>query len=171
MWIMKWLGLGKAEREQAMPTSEAFGKLLRVLNGIDADNHAQARYLAAFACLLGRVAYADGFISSVEQASMKRMLSAHSSLNFMQVDLVLDIARFETVTNKGAPDPSVSGVFAAMADEAQRRELVDCLFALAAADEIIHPSEWKAVETIAAEVGVDPAVVAEIGAGYAKFRP
>jgi uncharacterized tellurite resistance protein B-like protein len=170
MWILKWLRLGKAERAQAMPESASFSKLFRVLDGIDAQDHDEAQYLAAFAYLLGRVAFSDGFISAVEIDQMKQILTARSTLNFMQVALVIDIAKFEAVTSKGEDGQDVTALFARITDDAQKREMVDCLYAVAAADEVIHASEEAMVQRISAEVGVDSAVLETVRAAYAQWH-
>ncbi|MCY4189599.1 MAG: TerB family tellurite resistance protein, partial [Bryobacterales bacterium] len=65
----------------------------RISQAIDRLPEAEAKYIAAFAFLLGRVANADLDISSEEVAEMERIVERIGGLSEEQAALVVQIAK------------------------------------------------------------------------------
>src|SRR5262245_6198209 len=75
MSILRWLGLADAGDDHAPVDS-----LREIEKALTHMEPAQARYLAGFAYILGRVAKADHQVTSEESAAMERMVAERGSL-------------------------------------------------------------------------------------------
>ena len=81
---------GGARTEQAGATATV-RKIVRALEEMEPD---RARYVAAFAYLLGRVAHADLEISDDETRKMEDLVRRFGDLPEAQAVLVVEIAKF-----------------------------------------------------------------------------
>src|SRR5918994_6179855 len=84
--IRAWLGLDRPEAPEAIPLRD-------VLDALDHLEPARARYLAAFAYLLGRVAHADQHVSPQETRAMETALVGQGQLTQEQAKLVVQLAK------------------------------------------------------------------------------
>ncbi len=169
MGLLDWLGLKKRGGESLPAETSAVTAIMRALDSVAAKDESHARYLATFAYLLSRVAFADGLISRVEVDRMKSILRGHTGLTLGQVGIVVELARNENVSGGGADDQKVSSLFATLSDDARKVELMDCLFAVASADEIIHPSEARCIDAIAGEIGIPADQLERLTNNYAHY--
>jgi uncharacterized tellurite resistance protein B-like protein len=109
----------------------------RIVGELDKLDGARARYLAAFAYVLSRVAGADLDISDVETAEMVRLVERVGHLPEAQAIVVVEIAKSQNRMFGGTENFLVTREFREIASAEQRRELLECVFAVAAADQAI----------------------------------
>jgi uncharacterized tellurite resistance protein B-like protein len=125
----------------------------RIARQLDDLPDAQARYLAAFAAVLGRVARADLEVSEEESREMERLVSEVGQLPEEQAVLVVQMAKSQLRLAGGTEGYLATRDFKHLADEQQRRQLLDCLFAVSAADDSISSAEEAQIRQIASELG------------------
>ena len=101
----------------------------------------QARYVAAFAYMLCRVARTDLDISDTEASEMERLVVERGGLTPEQAVLVLKIARSQEELFGGTESYLVAREFNRIATRDQKLGLLDCLYAVSAADQSISTLE------------------------------
>lgn len=127
----------------------------RIVGELDAMPASRARWVAAFAYLLGRVAHADLDISEEEMAAMVRLLREIGELEEGQAVLVAEIAKRQNQLFGGTENFLVAREFRDLADVEERRRLLACLLGVAAADRSITSVEEREVKRVADELGLD----------------
>ena len=125
----------------------------RIVGELDKLDPARARHLAAFAYVLSRVVGADLIISEVETEKIVEILRRVGQLPEEQALLVAEIAKNQHRLFGGTENFLVTREFKEIATDAERRELLDCLFAVSAADDAITGEEEGQVWQIASELG------------------
>lgn len=115
---------------------------------------AEARYLAAFAYLLGRAAQATGSISEQERAVMLR-LAETGGLDAGTAPLVVDLAGTLAGEFGATQDFLVAREFKAISTLDQRRQLLRCCFLVMAADDEIDATESWLANRLAEELDVE----------------
>lgn len=130
----------------------------------------QARYVAAFAYLLGRVAYADRDFRPEEADEITSLLEQHNHLPPDQARLVVDMIRRQNELFGGTEDYLVTREFKQVSTRDQRLGALDCLFAVAAADDIITAEEEAMVRQIASELGLSHAELVAARIPYSAKR-
>lgn len=126
--ICRWLGIERiedAERER-----EVLDTVCVVLDHL---TPARARYVAAFAYLLGRVAGADVEITADERDVMERLVAQEGALSAEEASAVVKLALAEGHRFGGTHNLHVTREFAAQTTSGQRMGLLRCLFAVSAA--------------------------------------
>jgi len=113
----------------------------------------RAKYLAAFAYVLARVANADLDIAPTETAEMERSLAAISDLSESEIALAVEIAKSQARLLGGTENYIVTREFRAISTPEQRGQLLQCLYAVAAADGTISTIESSEIVGIAEELG------------------
>jgi len=113
----------------------------------------KARYLASFAYVLARVAHADLEIDESEMAEMERIVKAIAQLSEAEAALVVQIAKGQAQHLGGTENYVVTREFREMATKEQRGELLQCIYAVAAADGTISGAETNEIRRIAEELG------------------
>ena len=167
MSLLKFLGFGLAEPGDADRDTETVHRIIGELERLDRD---RARYLAAFAYVLGRVAHADQHVSEEEIAVMLKFIRELGHLPEAQALLVVQIARRQNELFGGTEDYLVTRQFREMATLEQRMELLDCVFAVSAADDSISTTEESGIRQIASELGIDHAAFVKARAAYSDKR-
>ena len=124
----------------------------RIVQELDGLEPARARYVAAFAYLLSRVARADMNISDSEIREMERQVAQLSGLPGEQASLVVQIAKSQATLFGGTENFLVTQEFNRIADLQQKLSLVECLFAVAAADQVISSAEDREIRLICDEL-------------------
>ncbi|GAB4238851.1 MAG: hypothetical protein Kow00109_13470 [Acidobacteriota bacterium] len=150
MNILKWLGLERPGAEES-PASEV-ESLRRIARKLDALPEDEARYLAAFAYLLGRVARADLEISSQEARQMEDLVAELGGLSREQATLVVEVARQQHRLFGQVDDFLVTRELNRVADRDQKLHILECLFAVAAAEGGISSREDQEIRQIASEL-------------------
>ncbi len=115
-----------------------------------------ARYVATFAYVLARVAHADWDISEVERAAMRRLAEQTVGLAAEQAQLVVEIATGQALELGAHEYYTVTRRFRELSTREQRLGLLECLFAVAAADENVSTAENNEISKIATELGLTP---------------
>ena len=147
---MGFLDFLKTPRDEAAPGSGAVRRIAAELAALPAD---QARHLAAFAYLLGRVAHADRDISETESDHMLELVRQTGGVTGEQAELVVEIAKAQNRLFGHVENFLVAREFREVASDEQRQRLLDCLFAVSAADDGISSEEESQVRQIASELG------------------
>lgn len=125
--------------------TETVRKIVRQLDNLEPE---RARFIAAFAYILSRVACADMNISDAEIRQMEHQVIRLSSLPDEQAVLVVQIAKTQATLFGGTENFLVTQEFKEMANLEQRLALLDCLFAVAAADKVISSVEEREIRLI-----------------------
>jgi uncharacterized tellurite resistance protein B-like protein len=125
----------------------------RIVRELDRLDPLRARHLAAFAYVLSRVASADLHISEAETDKIVEIVTRVGHLPEEQAVLVVEIAKNQNRMFGGTENFLVTREFRDLASDAQRAELLDCLFAVSAADDAITGEEEQHVWQIASELG------------------
>jgi uncharacterized tellurite resistance protein B-like protein len=151
MSILKFLGLSAEHLSQGPKSgeTETVRKIVHKLDGLPED---QARYIAAFAYLLSRVARADMHVSPEETAVMERIVMEQGGLPEELAPIVVQMAKTENLLFGATENYLVTREFERMATREQKLALLDCLFAVAAADENITSDEDNVVKQISEEL-------------------
>ena len=166
--ILRSLGLDDSPGE----TGGASGTetVRKISRGLESLPEGRARYIAAFAYLLSRVANADLDISDEETESMHRILVERGHLPEDQAALAVEMAKSQSRLFGGTENYLVAREFREMAGPAERRELLDCLFAVSAADGSISSAEEAQIRQLASELGFAPGAYAEVRSEWNMYR-
>lgn len=150
MSIRQWF---QTIRPNAAAPSGDTDTVRRIVAELDELDPSRARYLAAFAYVLSRVAGADLEISDVETARMVQLLIPLGHLSEAQALLVVEIAKNQNRLFGGTENFLVTRELRAIASDAERADLLDCLFAVSAADDAVSGEEETQIWQIARELG------------------
>ena len=148
MSILRWLGLADGDDQPV----DSLREIETALTDMDP---AQARYIAGFAYILGRVAKADHQVTEEESAIMQRLVAERGNLTADQASLVVRIATAQTLRHGGTEDFIVTRDFEKGATREQKLALIDCLFAVSSSDESIRTIEDNEIRRIASELKLD----------------
>lgn len=155
MSLLKFFGFGAGDRgsSEAPGETRTVRKIVQQLESLDPD---QARYLASFAYVLGRVANADQVITAEETAAMEQVVAEAGNLDEDLAVLVVQIAKGQAQLFGGTEDYLVTREFGRLASREDKRDLMRCLFAVAAADGSIAVVEENEISRIATELKIPP---------------
>ncbi len=154
----------------APPAQGATDSVRRIVAELEAMEPARARYLAAFAYILGRVAHADLDISEAETRAMEEIVQRLGGLPEEQALLVVQIAKSQNRLLGGTENFLVTREFREIARSDEREHLLDCLFAVSAADQSISGAEEAQVRQIASELGFGHREYVEARSRYSQHR-
>lgn len=158
MGILDWLGIGEgaeaagAQVDEHAAKTETMRKIVRSLEEMEPE---RARWIACFAYVLGRVAHADLDISDDETHSMERIVMERGGLSEEQAIIVVQLAKTQNVLFGGTENFLVTREFAEIASRDEKLALLDCLYAVSAADESISAEEDSEIRKIAGELRLD----------------
>lgn len=151
MSLFHWL-LGK---QAANDDGSDVAVVRRIADELEEMDPATARHTAAFAYLLGRVAHADLHISAVETERMEQIVIDHAGLSAAQAAMVVRIAQTHARLFGGTDDFLVTREFASVATREQKLALLECLFAVSAADHSISAQEDQEIRRVASTLRLD----------------
>jgi uncharacterized tellurite resistance protein B-like protein len=117
---------------------------------------ARARYVAAFAYLLGRAANANLEVTEVERAEM-RQIGEEAGLDAETAKLVVDMSTTLSSDFGATEDFLVAREFKAISTMEERHRLLRACFLVMAADDEIDASEAHLVNRVAEELDVERA--------------
>src|SRR5262245_31770536 len=106
-------------------------------------------YLAAFAGQLARVAYADDVISAEEATQITAQLREYGRLSTGDAQLIVDLLRNELEVLRSVQNHILNRAINATASQAEKETLLDCLYAVAAADHGVSEVEEREIRLIA----------------------
>ena len=158
MSILEFLGLsGRADPASAASEGrapDAADAVRRIVGELEAIPEDRARYLAGFAYILGRAAHADAHISDEETRKMEEIVQVLGHVPEAQAVLVVEIAKNQVRLFGGTEAFLVTRQFREVSDKVQRMELLECVFAVSAADESITVAEEGQARQISRELGL-----------------
>ena len=126
----------------------------------------EARFVASYAYVLARVAHADWEISAEELRVMEQHLGERAGLPAEHVRLVVEIAASQALALGANENYVVTRLFRELSTREQRLALLECLFAVAAADEDISTAENHEIAIVAGELGLRRDELARVRARY-----
>ena len=156
MSIWKYLGLEPqgARQPGSAGETETVRRITRALDRLEPE---RARYIAAFAYILSRVARADLDVSEQETREMERLVAERGGLTEEQAIIVVQMARSQNLLFGGTENFLVTREFNRIATREQKRALLDCLFAVSASDDSISSVEDNEIRQIATELAIEHA--------------
>jgi uncharacterized tellurite resistance protein B-like protein len=115
---------------------------------------ARARYVAAFAYLLGRAAHATGAMSDAERAEILKIAEA-GGLEPATAPMVVDLAATLAGDFGATEDFLVTREFKAISTIDERQRLIRCCFMVMAADDDVDATESWLANRLAEELDVE----------------
>lgn len=160
-----WLGIPD---EPGAPDQDALRGILDALDRLDPE---RARYLAAFAYLLGRIAYADQHVRPEETRAMEDHIVDEGQIPREQAMLVVGLAKTSNRLFGGTANFLVAREFEKVATYGQKLALIRCLFAVSSAEGNISVAEESEIQRIARELKVEHADLIKLRLAYQKHLP
>ena len=149
MSLLRFLGVRDSETGEAGDTATV-RRIAAELERLDPET---SKYLASFAYVLARVAHADLSIDESETIEMERSIRTLASLSEAETALVVEIAKSQARLLGGTENYRVTREFRNVSTREQRGQLLQCIYAVAAADGTISPAESTEILLIAEELG------------------
>ena len=162
--LRSWLGVDRAEPQDVAPLRET----LEALDHLEPD---RARYLAAFAYLLGRVAHADQHVSPEETRAMETLVRDHGQLSEEQAMLVVQLAKTSNLLFGGTANFLIAREFSEKTAYDQKLALMRCLFAVSATDASISTAEESEIHRIARELRIEPPDLIALRVAHQRHLP
>jgi len=162
--IRAWLGADRQDGQEFAPLRET----LDALDHLEPD---RARYLAAFAYLLGRVAHADQHVSTEETLAMEALVQEHGQVSRDQAMVVVQLAKASNLLFGGTANFLVARELSALATYEQKLALMRCLFAVSATDEAISTAEEGEIHRIAKELRIDHPDLVALRVAHQRHLP
>jgi uncharacterized tellurite resistance protein B-like protein len=126
----------------------------RIVSELEKMPPQEAAYLAGFAYILARVAYADLHISEDETTEIERIVRDFGDLTESQAVLVVEIAKSQARLEGATEDYLVTRRFREISTAEQREHLLHCLYAVAsAAGGTVSAEETAEIRQIADTLG------------------
>ncbi len=148
-WLAKLFGTSDGEID-GVRSSPSVRRIAGVLDGWEPD---RAHHVAAFACVLARVAGADLEVDEEEIRVMEQRLVQVGGLDPEEARLAVELTLAQA-GDRGASDQYLATrEFRERSSRAERARLLDCAFAVAAADGRITGDESHVALSIAEELG------------------
>ena len=161
--------LGRARRQESQAPGET-ATVRRIVSELEALDPERARYISAFAYILGRAAHADHHFSREETRKMEEIVRGLGHLPEEQAILVVQIAKSQNRLFGGTENFLVTREFVSISTREEREQLLDCLFAVSAADESISAAEEAQIRQIASELGFTHAEYVDARSAYSQHR-
>ena len=149
MGLLRFLGIG-GDTERDHGETETVRRIAAELERLPPE---KAKYLAAFAYVLARIANADLEIDESETNEMLAIVQRIAGLEDAEAVLVVEIAKSQARLLGGTQDYVVTREFRSISTREQRGELLQCLYAVAAADGTISSEESAEIVKIGEELG------------------
>jgi uncharacterized tellurite resistance protein B-like protein len=156
MSILDFLGLKRERLQSSAPTAET-DAVRRIVAELEHLEPGRARFVAAFAYVLSRVARADLQVTERETRVMERIVAEHGGLPEEQAVIVVQMAKTQNLLFGGTENYLVTRELNRIADRDQKLALLDCLFAVTAADDSISTLESNVIRQVASELRLDHA--------------
>jgi uncharacterized tellurite resistance protein B-like protein len=163
--VLRWRGLGGRGPRGGGAAGET-ETVRRIAARLEQLPEAQRTFVAAFAYVLARVAHADLRIDESEARAMERIVAETSGLGTAEAALAVEIAKSQVRLAGGTENYVVTREFRSVSTPEQRLRLVDCLYAVAAADDVVTNLESTEIAAVAEELGVTQPEVAAIRSRY-----
>jgi uncharacterized tellurite resistance protein B-like protein len=145
MPLLKLLGIGSSADRGPGRTGLA-ADVRRQLESLSAD---RAEFVAAFAGLLVRVAHADVEICADEQEAMRQLIAEHAELPDTEAAIVAELVTARVTGMEGIEYAELTRSFNDIASVHQKEQLIDSLFAIAAAGTHVSVAEDEEIRAVA----------------------
>jgi len=126
-----------------------------IIQSLDAMEPQRAKFIAAFAFLLSRAARADLFISPEETQKMEQIIMQLGDLPEHQAVMVIQLAKTQNILFGATENYLVAREFNSIASHQEKMRLLDCIYAVAAADSSISAIEENEISQIAEELRIE----------------
>lgn len=163
MSLLRFLGIGADRRAAEQAETDTVRRIAAQLERLEAG---EAKYLAAFAYVLARIAHADLEVDASEVGEMERRVAGLAELSEAEAALVVQIAVSQARLLGGTENYVVTREFRGVSTKEQRIQLLECLYAVAAADGTISTGESAEIAAIGEELGFTRAEVNSLRAQY-----
>ena len=130
----------------------------------------RARYVAAFAYVLSRVANADRNVSDDETRVMTELVTKLGNLPEAQAALVVEMAKSRNRLYGGTENYLVTRELAGITTREEREHMLHCVFAVAVADDSISSIEESQLRQVASELGFGHEEFVAIRSAYNEKR-
>ena len=150
MSLLRFLGIASNDGDAGHDENDTTRKIAAHLDHLPADS---ARFLATFACVLGRVANADLRVDSCELDEMQSAVQRFASLGEREAGVVVEIATARIQEFVGTEGYVATREFRKLSSRDDRIRLLRCLYAVAAADGTISTEESSEISSIGEELG------------------
>jgi uncharacterized tellurite resistance protein B-like protein len=147
----------------SLAETESVRKITAALDRLEPE---RARFIAAFAYILSRVARSDQEVSPEETRVMEQIVAQQGSLPEEQAIVVVQMAKMQSSLFSGIEDYVVTREFNGIATHEQKMALLDCLFAVSAANRSISSLEDTAIRQIARELKLQHSDYIEVRLRY-----
>lgn len=134
------------------PQTDTVRRIIRSLDQLEPE---RAKFIAAFAYLLSRAARADLNISVVETEAMEKIVMKQGGLPEEQAVLVIQMAKTQNILFGATENFLVTREFNSIAGLEEKMRLLDCIYAVAAADGSISTIEDNEISQIADELRIE----------------
>lgn len=141
-----------------------------IISKVDQLPEDRANYIASFAFLLGRVAYADLKTSKEEVERIEKLIVERFDLDQSQAILICNMAVHQNEMFGATENYLVAREFKAVTTLQERCELIDFLFQVAAADDSISSAEEAEINQMASELEISKDRLVEIRSKYRSQR-
>ena len=162
--IRTWLGIDRPDEPEFAPLRET----LQALDHLEPD---RARFLAAFAFLLGRVAHADQHVSADETHAMEELVCEQGALTRDQAMVVVQLAKTSNLLFGGSANYLVARQFTDLATYEQKLALMRCLFAVSATDDSISLAEEAEIHRLAKALGIQQPDMVTLRVSHKRYLP
>jgi uncharacterized tellurite resistance protein B-like protein len=139
-------------KDRAAPAGGETESVRRITNVLDRMDPDRARFIAAFAYILSRVARSDQEVSTEETRLMERIVAEQAGFEEEQSIIVVQMAKMQSTLFSGIEDYVVTREFNDIATWTQKIALLHCLFAVSAANRSISSVEDGTIRQIAREL-------------------
>jgi uncharacterized tellurite resistance protein B-like protein len=149
--LLRFLGLSAPSASASHSESPAIRRIAEALSGMPPE---RARFFAAFAYVLARVAGADLRVEENERERSRDIVMRLAEVDADTASVVVEIAHGQMHELGASANYLVTREFRRISTRDEQIRLLDCLFAVAAADDVISGRESQEIMIIAEEIGV-----------------
>ncbi len=146
MDLKKLFGINRVKNTDTHDLGELFVGIQKILTEHSDDD---VRLIAGFAGLLGKVAYADMEISSVELDRVRDVLDKRLKLSSRQIDPIVELLGKHQARLFSIEDYIYIRLLNEVLDHTQKKDALHALFTVAAADESVSAEEDAVLWTVA----------------------
>lgn len=149
--FFEFFGFSKPAPTSSQAQTDTVRKIVDALDRLETD---RARYLAAFAYILSRVARSDLKVTPDETRAMEHNVMKHGDITEDQAILVVQIAKNQNLLFGATEDFLVTREFSKISTLEQKLALLHCLFAVAASESLVSVVEDNEIRQISKELGL-----------------
>lgn len=128
---------------------------------------ARAEMVAAFAGLLMRVAHADAEVSDAEAAALRRLVAEHAGLGADETETVASLVESHLESVAGIEYSQLTRAMNTHASPEEKLRLLDCLYAVATADDVATVVEEEQIRAVARALMLSHAQLMDVRGRYA----